>query len=311
MLDGPVQVDPDAVGTPTLGRPGRIALWLWGIHLLLLFFPPIPPHVKGSLWSYLLAAGAVLAGSLEVWFRAPALAARWRAQSTRQRLLLPPAVAGVVLASGFALRAALPELFHRWSDDEGVYEPATIFAHITAALTILAVARSLPGDERRHLRFIAIGYFALVMEEVDYFGIFGGIIGRIDGVYVGSLHDLLHLWSEGGLSTAWGSGLGAAAIVGCVIAWRRRYLQPVRLARLLASRTGLWFLAGVALMIPAQGMDLGQIGFGGSRAMLEELFELTTATFWLALALEIAAKGLETARPKNGRHAAETSVTAA
>lgn len=105
-----------------------------------------------------------------------------------------------------------------------------------AAVTLIGLARRIPGrEESRHLCFLGGLYALLALEEVDYLGIFGGLIGRIDGIYAGSPHDLIRLATEGLLPTE--VLLGAAGLLTAVgfLLWRAGFLQPRRLRTLLSG----------------------------------------------------------------------------
>lgn len=85
---------------PRLGRFGRVAAGLFGLHVALLFFPPIPPDVKGSLWSYIIAYLAVIFAALEFRGRGPALVRHWSRWSSSRRLTFGIGTAIAILAAG-------------------------------------------------------------------------------------------------------------------------------------------------------------------------------------------------------------------
>jgi hypothetical protein len=274
-----------------LGWPGKVALVVFAIHALLLFFPPIPPDVKGSLWSYLLAAIAVALAAMEVHAHAPAIARSWRALRASDRALLGAAVGLGILALALAMRWPAPELFERWSRPEGIWEPLTLVAYLSGALLILAAARGRAAHDRRHLHLFALGYTLLLLEELDYLGIFGGLVGRVNGVYVGSPHDLIALAVEG-LLPVWAVALaGVVAAVAVASLLRSGHLQPARFARTIFSWSGLWLLAGAAFLGVAQFEDLGIVYWVG-QPRIEELLELVGATFLLGFAADLAADAM-------------------
>lgn len=182
--------------------------------------------------------------------------------------------------------AVLPELFQRWARETGVFEPLSLFGYSVAGMTLFATGRGRSGADRRHLQFLGTVFFLLVLEEVDYLGIFGGVIGRVDGVYVGSPHDLVNLAAAGLLSPA-----VALVLVGVVAAlagaaWKAGFLQPMRLARTLFSGTGLWLLGGGILLFTGLAEDAYLLDLGP--VQLEELLELTGVVLLLVFTLEVA-----------------------
>jgi hypothetical protein len=269
---------------------GRGALALAGVHVALLFLPPIPPDIKGSLWSYLLAYAAVVLAALELRGSAVPLAQRWHSQTAAVRVLLACGAILWLLALGLAMRALVPALYVRWAAEEGVFEPLTLFAYISGGLIVLAAARLHAAAEQRHLRLVGAGFLLLAIEEIDYFGVFGGIIGRIDGVYVGSPHDLINLWSEGLLSVSVGVALAGVALAIAGTLWWRGYLQPLRLLRMLRSPATLWLLAAAVFIGLGAMDDLGLRLLG--EPSVEELFEVVGSIFVLAFGLEVAGRAI-------------------
>lgn len=274
-----------------LGWAGKAAVVVFAIHALLLFFPPVPPDVKGSLWSYLLAAIATILAALEVRAHAPAIARFWGELPGSARALLGTGVGMGILVLALAMRWPAPELFERWSRPEGIWESLTLVAYISATLLLRAAARERAKHDRRHLHLFALGYVLLILEELDYFGIFGGIIGRVNGVYVGSPHDLIGLAVDG-LLPLWAVGAAVVAVTVAVASLLRSgHLQPVRFARTIFSRSGLWLLAGAAFLGVAQLEDLGIVYWLG-QPRIEELLELVGAIFLLAFAADLAADSM-------------------
>lgn len=269
---------------------GRSALGLFGLHITLLFFPPVPPLLKGSLWSYVIAYLAVVFGALELRRWAVPLVARWAALTPGTRTALAAGAALWLVMLGLLVRGISPELFARWSREEGVWEPLTVLTYLAGGLVMLGAARLKQEAERNHLRLIGAAFLLVAAEEMDYFGIFGGFIGRIDGVYVGSPHDLLRLWSQGLLGPLVAIALFATLLAAVGILWWRGYLQPVRLLRLLTSRVALWLLLGAVLIGLGAADDAGIWHLPIGQPTLEELLELTGALCVLAFGLEVAAR---------------------
>lgn len=279
-----------------MGWKGKTAIGLFAVHAVLLFLPPIPPDIKGSLWSYMLGYGAVILGAFEIAPRAGALARRWRASPPRRRVATGVGAAFGALFAGLALRLASPDVFVRWAREEGVFEPLTVFAYLLGGLALFCAASAVAGRERRHLRFLGAGFFLLVLEEIDYLGIAGGTIGRVNGVYVGAPHDLINLTLEGLLTPGIAAVLVAAFATATAALWWTGYLQPVRLARTVLSPSGLWFAGGATLLVVAQAEDAG-VFFVFGLPRIEELLELTGAILLLAFALDVAGAAGEVRGP--------------
>lgn len=273
--------------TRPLGWAGRAAGGIFAIHALLLFFPPIPPYVKGSLLSYTLGHLAVLLAAVEVRAHAPMWVRYAGRLRTSRRVLLSVGAALGTLALGLSLRSVVPELFARWSREEGIWEPLTLVAYLSSALLLLAAARVRPGQERRHLRLFAAGYGLLILEEVDYLGIFGGLIGRVEGVYLGSPHDLITL-AVNGLLAPWMVFVAVAvSVLGAGLLVHSGYLQPARFARTVFAWRGLWLLAYLLFVLLAQVEDTGLFYLFGQPRM-EELLELVGSLFLLGFAVDLA-----------------------
>lgn len=278
-------------------QPGVLRRWLragalvYAIHLVLLFFPPLPPYVKGSLWDYVTGYLAVGLGWIGIYHGGPWLTDVWRSRRWLRRFATVGGAALLVLVLGLGLRALSPDLFVRFSREEGAWEPMGLFLYGGAAILLFRAARRTVTDlDRRFLSLFAWGYALVAAEEVDYFGIFGGLIGRIEGVYTGSLHDLVQLGAEGLLSPWVAAFLAALALVVAGLLVRHGYLQPARLAGLVLSRSGLWLLAGVAFAGAALLGEAGYVGIGDPSA--EELLELAGTFCLVAFGLDVAARSL-------------------
>jgi hypothetical protein len=134
------------------------------------------------------------------------------------------------------------------------------------------------------------------MEEIDYLGIFGGIVGRVNGVYVGAPHDLVHLAVKGHVGPGLAVILVSVAVAVGLVLWKTGILQPRRLADTFLHRRGLWVLGGAILFGLAQLEDTGLLLLLGP-PNIEELLELAGSLLWLAFALEVASDAFESAAP--------------
>jgi hypothetical protein len=245
--------------------------------------------VKGSLWSWILAVSFVLAGviQLRAWGDAPIR--RWLGTPRSRQLAL--GVGGVMglLALGILLQWVSPGLYDRWSSPEGVWEALTVLFWLASALLLVASARHASPGTRRHFHLMAGVFVLFFLEEIDYFGIFGGLIGRINGVYVGAPHDLVNLALHGHLPPA-----GYAAIAGVVVLLlglllRSGHIQPRRILATLRSPAGPWVLVGAVALGVAQVEDVGLIQLGADPGM-EELLEAVAGWAGVTFALEVAAR---------------------
>ncbi len=269
---------------------GRAGLALLVVHITLLFFPPIPPLTKGSLWSYLAGYATVILFLLELRQQRGRLIAVWAARSAAQRLMfgLGAAIGALILAS--LVRLASPDLFARLSREEGLWEPITLFCYVGSALILFNASRDLVDASRKHWRLVAGAYLLFSLEEVDYFGIFGGIIGRVQGVYVGSLHDLIRLAAEDLLSaTAW-TLIAAAFVLAVAALYWTGYLQPRALVDLMTSIDFLWVVLGLGFLFAASSVEAHLFGLRTSGPTLEESLELSGAICFASYAVQIASR---------------------
>lgn len=276
-----------SLALPWLGAAGL----LYAIHLALLFLPPLPPYLKGSLWDYVTGYVAVALGWIALYRVGPWAGEAWGSRPWGRRITTVTGGAALLLFVGLALRALSPELFVRFSREEGAWEPLGLFLYGGTAILLFGAARdAVTGADRRFLSLFAWGYALVAAEEVDHFGIFGGLIGRIEGVYTGSVHDLVQLGAEGLLSPLVVAFLGAVAVGLGVALVRRGYLQPARLAGLVVSRSGLWLLGGVVFVSVALAGEAGYIDIGDPSA--EELLELAGTLGLAAFGLDVVTRSL-------------------
>jgi hypothetical protein len=280
------------VPTPVHARNlSRLASIAFAIHLVLLFLPPIPPFHKGSLWSFLLAYGAITLALCDPGRSGTRRRVWWMRRPQRVRTDLALAGIAAVGGLGFALREFAPVVFVRFSREDGVWEPLTLFAFLLSArLLLFAAAGSADAGRQRHLRLLAAGFAVLALEEVDYFGIFGGLLGRIEGIYVGGLHDGIRLYTKGLLpAPAMAIGVGVVGILAWIL-HRGGYLQPRRLLAMIASRQGIWLGVGFGLLSAAAIQEAAPVRPFASPSP-EELLELLGALALVAFAREACLAG--------------------
>jgi hypothetical protein len=259
------------------------------VHTLLLFLPPIPPNIKGPLVSYLAAYAAVFLLLVEFARHRETVAARWTATAPQRRQAVALGLTIGVLALGLTLRAYAPARFQVFLLAEyGLAEPATLFAYLGSTIILFGASRRLEGRERKHWQFITAMYLLLGLEEIDYFGIIGAFIGRIKGVYAGSLHDLIRLTTEGVLGPV---GLAAVLAIFLVVAaalWRLGYLQPRALVSMLVSRSFVWVVVALGFYLIAAADETDLFGWRANPPY-EELLELSAAICLAVYALELVA----------------------
>ena len=277
-------------------RAGAIPGWRGALLLLaalvgLVLAPRIPDRFGGNLWLGIAGYTAVLfllrdtsrhAGSIRGW---------WTAKARRRRTALGALAVVATLVGTLALRRWAPGPFGKLSREDGLWEPLSLLCYWGSALLIYRVLpEGAEAGDRRSWLEIAGGYAHLGFEEIDYFGIFGGFIGRIQGVYTGSLHDLIMLVSEGVLSPA-GLALVMAvlALVG-ILLWRTGWVDPRFLGRLARGREIGWLVAGFAFLWIAAGEEAHFFGWVARPPTPEEAVELVGALCLGLYALELLAE---------------------
>ncbi len=274
---------------------GRAGFLLLGVHTFILFLPPFGPFLKGPLISYIAAYTTVFLLLVEFSRHGPSRVTAWSRMAPARRRALGLGLVFGTMAFWLALRAVYPDLFASFNAEHGLLEPATLFCYWAAAIVVFGFARRLPRRERGHWQFLGSLYALMGLEEIDYFGIFGGFIGRIDGVYAGSLHDLIRLVTEGVLG-----GLGIAVVAGVFLIvtaalWRAGYVQPRELISLLTSRDILWVVFAAMLYAVAAADDSHLFGWQANPPY-EEVLELVAAVCLAVFALQRVV-GRSAARP--------------
>ncbi len=262
---------------------------LFSIHVILLLFPPIPPDIKGSLWSWLAGYGSIALLLVELARQRRRLAEGWARLEPGARWLIGLGPSAEVLILALILRWFVTPVYLRFSAEAGVWEPLTLFCYLGSAVILFGVAGGVGGDERRHWGFVAGLYALLGLEEVDYFGIFGGLVGRIDGIYVGSLHDLVMLAAEGALSAGTWALIGVAFVLVIVALTLSGYLQPRALAAMVAARDFLWIALGLGFLLAAAAVEAEIFAWTAGALTLEEVLELAGAIPFFFYALSLSA----------------------
>ncbi|MGH7544301.1 MAG: hypothetical protein ACREK7_10220 [Gemmatimonadota bacterium] len=270
----------------------RLALLLLVILVALMLGPRIPDRFGGSLWLGVAGYGAVALLLRETWREAGRIRAWWSGMSRGRRSALGAFAVLATLLGTLAMRAWAPGPFGKFSRENGLWEPLSLLLYWGSAVVI---HRTIPkptdrGAGRRPWLAVAGAYAFLGFEEIDWFSVFGGLIGRIQGVYAGSLHDVIRLVAEGVLSPI---GLAiVAAVLGLVaiLLWRTGWLDPRLLGRLARSREFGWFVAGFAFLWIAASEEAHLFGWIARDPTPEEAIELVGALCLGLYALELAAE---------------------
>lgn len=284
----------DEAASGRLSWRGEAALGLFAVHLVLLFLPPLPPYWKGSVWDYALGYGAVALAAVELSGRSPAVIASWRRLAPTRRLAWGYGSAVVMAALGWMTLSVAPDFFGRFSREEGLWEPITLFLHLGSGVVLLHAARraadvSVNGS-RASARWLAgVGYLLWAAEELDYLGVFGMIVGRVEGEYVGAPHDLLRLVVDGVTPTPITAVVFLPLVGAGVFLWRRGHLRLAAFRTLARSRPVRWLLPAAVLVALALAEEAGLLGLRLATPTPEELIETVGAVLLACFALEVAA----------------------
>ncbi|GIX46376.1 MAG: hypothetical protein KatS3mg131_0587 [Candidatus Tectimicrobiota bacterium] len=158
-------------------------------------------------------------------------------------------ITGVLLAL-LALLSALawwhPLYLRALSSEWGLLEPLTFWLYWLATWIAVSLARLYPRPADKPYRLLVFLCVLAFLEECDYLGIFGGLIGRIDGVYVGAIHDLLNLWYRTGRDPRWLVLALAGMAVLTLWLWHRGYLGLAVLRREVLCLTTVPFWVGLS-----------------------------------------------------------------
>lgn len=203
-----------------------------------------------------------------------------------------PLVAAFLL---IALHTAAPAYVKSLAREYGLIEPFTFALYWLATWSTLSWMRWRRARDMEHKPYQALTVVCaiLLLEECDYLGIFGGIIGRIEGVYVGTLHDLVTLWYRTGANPLWAACAIVVIVAAGIWLWRRGYGSRNFVRNEGWSMTSLPLIYGVALLVLAQLADIDRHIFDRAPALfcrvceetLEMFFALSlVATLWLKIA---------------------------
>lgn len=263
---------------------------VFGVNTVLLFFPPIPPYVKGSLWAYLLKTAAILLAMLETHRIAVPVAMRWAGLRSSTRWMVGLGSAALLLTVALALRSVAPDLSDRFSSEPGPWETITTACYACGLVLVWRIGSTVEAGLRGHLRLVAGGFALLLLEETDYAGILGGLVGRVDGVYVGSLHDLVNLAAEGALHPLVGVGVTVTISLVAVALWRAGYVRPRLIGSTILSADGAWLALGFLILVIAGLGEAGMLGASFAGHSPEEAIEMAGGVCIAVFALQVASR---------------------
>ncbi len=289
--------NPDRIAQPGAEtrsfRMTIVGLALLGLQAMLLVLPFFQSHPVGGAVLWVIGYGTVALLMRQVWLESAKMRECWRSLGRSQRWSGVLAVVLLTLVGGFVMRETAPEPFRRFSRENGLWEPLCLLMYWGGALLLYRHVRGLALSERKPWLLLVGVYALLGLEEIDYFGIFGGLIGRIDGIYTGSLHDLILLASEQVLSR---SGIAVVAAVMMIVAgalWHVGYLDFAFVGRSLARPEAVWLVLGFVILAVAASEE-AQLFWVLEPPSPEEVIELAGAVCLGVYALELTAKRLPT-----------------
>jgi hypothetical protein len=179
------------------------------------------------------------------------------ALSPGRRLALLGMAAVVPLAVLGLIAIGWPAYARALTREWGLVEPAEATLYLTAAWIALRHAALLGprAPDARCFRFVAFTCGVLALEEMDWFGLVGPIIGRIGApnVYLGSSHDLLKVaWHYHWFAIP----LALSALLVLAVVWHRGYVTVGFVRREMFDRTSLPLYGALLGQVVAQMLDV-------------------------------------------------------
>jgi hypothetical protein len=214
------------VPAPIPTRPSRLwpvaGILLLTVHVLLL----IPDNPVADLGDKkhrdvgtVVAHAVVLAAlaSFAPW-RHRWLDAAFRA-SPRRRAVVITVAAVVPQLIILVIYARWPRYARVLTEEWGFTEPASVGMYLVTAWLAYQTARvrRAAGLAWKPYHLGLLLCVLLALEEMDYFGLFHAVFGRVGGIYVGSVHDLMKLASHYPATLVL---LTAILAAGAAAAWR-------------------------------------------------------------------------------------------
>lgn len=284
----------------TLATVGAAA---FALHVVLVaLFWPIPPMVGSySAPLYLLGNLSALAIAAAVWRAGAGAVAPWsRTIGTPGWRLAVLALVLAAVVGGLALRAVDRDLYFDFWREEGVFEPLTLLAYAASAALLWRTAGRAASTSKRPWRLSALFFLFLALEEVDWFGIFGGVIGRIEGAYAGSLHDVIRLAALGLVGPVAWAILAALALGLAYALWRIGWLDFGWIGRRVTAAEIGWVALAAVLLAVAAAEDAEMLVLVTGTPTAEEAIEMGGGLALAAWAVESAAGIVRRAAPSPG-----------
>ena len=179
------------------------------------------------------------------------------ALSPGRRLALLGMAAVVPLAVLGLIAIGWPAYARALTREWGLVEPAEATLYLAAAWIALRHAALLgpKAPDARCFRFVAFSCGVLALEEMDWFGLVGPIIGRIGApnVYLGSSHDLLKVaWHYHWFAIP----LALSALLVLAVVWYRGYITVGFVRREMFDPTSLPLYGALLGQVVAQMLDV-------------------------------------------------------
>lgn len=175
-----------------------------------------------------------------------------------------------VLAGQVALALVLylrsPRLLEQLCLENGPFEAGSVLCYGLLAVSCWSRARVVA----------LLGTF-LLLEEVDYLGVFGMFLGRTEGVYTGAPHDLIALARlRPFLALIWGLAI-LLLIASVVTLFRKRLLGSVPRLPPLNSALIVWAALGLGLLLLGSLLELWDTWGAAGTQFPEEFVEFLGA----------------------------------
>jgi hypothetical protein len=155
-----------------------VGLALLGLLATLLALPAFQGHPVGGAVLWVIGYGTVALLMRQVWLGSARIREWWRSIGRSQRWSGVLAVVFFTLVGGLVMRETAPELFRRFSRENGLWEPLCLLMYWGGALLLYRHVRGFELSERKPWLLLVGVYALLGLEEIDYFGIFGrGVFG--------------------------------------------------------------------------------------------------------------------------------------
>jgi hypothetical protein len=246
-----------------------VGLALLGLLATLLVLPAFQGHPVGGAVLWVIGYGTVALLMRQVWLGSARIREWWRSMARSQRWSGVLVVVLFTLVGGLVMRETAPELFRRFSRENGLWEPLCLLMYWGGALLLYRHVRGFELSERKPWLLLVGVYALLGLEEIDYFGIFG--------------------LSRNGIAI-----VAAVLLIVAVAFWRAGYLNFAFVRLSLARPETVWLALGFAILGVAASQEAQFFGWVLERPRPEEVIELAGAVCLGVYALELTAERLPT-----------------